>query len=260
MDGEAGGLVPVGFTNHAQHRGVDTGGLGFTGSLIESLGVGAVNTGNRALVISGDQNRTGLNGVGLLERLFEAVMEVFLGGFQLFRGDVATTDEGFGVEGTNTPLCLNEVIHQRLRHRGVITLVVTAPAVADQVNDDIGFELLAVPKGNFCDPENSLGVIAVHVENRCLDGLCHIGGIDRSPGVVGEGGEPDLVVDDHVHGSTGPIGTELGHLQGFQHDALTGHGRISVNEDGENTEATDFFAVLFGANDSFEHAVNGFEV
>ena len=95
-------------------------------------------------------------------------------GLELFGGDVSTTDQGFRVEGSNAALCLDQVVHQGLRHRGVITFVVTASAVADEVDDNISLEFLAIRKGNLCHPEYRLGVITVDVENWRLNGLRHI--------------------------------------------------------------------------------------
>jgi hypothetical protein len=50
----------------------------------------------------------------------------------------------------------------------VIALVVTAPAVADEVDDDVLVELL--PKGESQPryPDAGLGIVTVHVEDRRL--------------------------------------------------------------------------------------------
>ena len=41
---------------------------------------------------------------------------------------------------------------------------------------------------------------------------------------------------------------------------MTGHGSITVDQDGENTEAANGAAVLLGANDALKHAVDSLEV
>ncbi len=156
-----------------------------------------------------------MNGVGFLESGFEAPLEITLSCFKFICRDVATTHEGFGVEGAHAALGFDQVIHQRLSHRRVIAFIVTASAVTDQVDDNVGFELLAVGESYFCDAEHRFRVIAVDMENGRLNGFCHIGGIDRSSSIVRECGETNLVVDDDVHRSAGLIGTKLGHLKCF---------------------------------------------
>ena len=210
---ETRGLVGVGIANQGDNGRVDSGGLGFPGHRVSLLRERPVDTRNGTIVLRDDGDGTCLGGVGLLERFLEPVLEVLLSGIEFFRGEVSTTHQRLGVEGSNTPLCLDEVVHQRLGHRGVISLVVPAAAVADDVDDDICFESLTVGEGHFCDPKHSLGVIAVHVENWCLDSFGDIGGIDRGASVWRKSGESNLVVDDHVYGSPGAVGAQLGHLQ-----------------------------------------------
>ena len=75
-----------------------------------------------------------------------------------------------------------------------------------------------------------------------------------------QSGESDLVVHNHVHGSARAVGAQLGHLQCLQNNALSRHGGVTVDENGKNTEATDFFPVLLGSNDSLEDTIDRFEV
>ena len=187
-------------------------------------------------------------------------MEVALCGLELVCRDVTASHESFGVEGSNAALCLNQVVHQRLGHRGVITLVVTAATVADDVDDHIALEGLAVGESEFSDTEHCFGVVAVDMENRRLNGLRHIRGIHRGPRVVREGREADLVVHNDVNRSTGPVGAKLRHLECFEHHTLTGHSSITVDQDRENAEAANGAAVLLGANDALQHAVHSLEV
>ena len=100
-------------------------------------------------------------------------------GVVLFLGDVAAADERLGVQRAHAALGLDEVVHERLRHRGVVALVVAAAAVADEVDDDVLVELLAERERELGDPHDRLGVVAVHVEDRRLDGLGDIGGVHR---------------------------------------------------------------------------------
>ena len=142
-----------------------------------------------------DRDRAGLRGVRLGEGPLEAVLEVAVRLLVLLLGDVATSDERLGVELADRALRLDEVVHERLRHRGVVALVVAAAAVADEVDDDVALELLAVAERELGDPHDGLGVVAVHVEDRGLDGLRDIRRVDRRARVARHGGEADLVVD-----------------------------------------------------------------
>ena len=81
-----------------------------------------------------------LGRVRLGERDLEAVLEVPLGLLVLLLGDVAATDEGLDVQAAHRALRLDEVRHERLRHRGVVALVVTASAVADEVDHDVAVQ------------------------------------------------------------------------------------------------------------------------
>ena len=59
--------------------------------------------------------------------------------------DVAAADQLLGVDLADRALAVDEVWYiSGLRHRRVVALVVAAPAVADQVDDDVLVERLAV--------------------------------------------------------------------------------------------------------------------
>src|SRR5690554_551955 len=105
------------------------------------------------------------------ERALKAILEVSMSGVILFLRNVAATDEGLRVERANAALCLDEAVHERLRHRRVVTLVVPAAAEADDIDDDVFVELLAESEREFCDAQHGLGVVAIHVEDRRLNGL-----------------------------------------------------------------------------------------
>ena len=68
--------------------------------------------------------------------------------------------------------------------RGVVGLVVAAAPVADQVDDDVLAERLAVFERQPPDPDHGLGVVAVDVEDRRLDHPGHVGGVHAGPGAT----------------------------------------------------------------------------
>ena len=70
---------------------------------------------------------------------------------------------------------LDQVVHQRLGHRRVITLVVTAAAVANDVDYYVFLEFLAVVKCQLGNSNYCLRVITIDVEDWGLNRLGHIG-------------------------------------------------------------------------------------
>ena len=182
---------------------------------IVPLGFWPVHARHRTLVLRVDGDGTGVDGVGFSESVFEKVLEVGLRRFKLFGANVTTSDERLGVEGSNGAFRFDEVIHQRLRHRRVVALVVAATAVTHEVDDDVGFEGLPVVEGDFGNTHDRFRVVAVDVKNGRLDGFGHIGRIHTRAGVVGQRREADLVVHYHVDGSSGAVGAKLRHLQGL---------------------------------------------
>ena len=121
-------------------------------------------------------------------------------------------------------------------------------------------ELLAIPNRHLGDASDRLGVVAVDVEDGSLNRLRDVGGVQRRAGILRQGRETDLVVGDNVNRSAGAVTAQLSHLQGFDDDTLTCHRRVAVHENRQHRERGNGFVVLFGTHDSFEHAVDGFEV
>ena len=190
--------------------------------------------------------------------LLLVVLEDLLG---LLEGDVATTDQRLGVELAHRALLLDQVVHQRLGVRRVVALVVPATAVADQVDDDVLVERLAVLEGQPGDPDAGLGVVAVDVEDRRLHHPGHVGAVERGARRGRRGGEADLVVDDHVDGAAGAVAAQLGEVQRLRDHALAGEGGVTVHEQRQHRERLALVEhVLLGAGDALEHRVDGLEV
>ena len=203
-------------------------------------------------------------GVGLADlaedplQLLLVVLEDLLG---LLDRDVATTDERLGVELADRALLLDEVVHERLGVRRVVALVVTAPAVADEVDDDVLVERLAVLEGQPGDPDARLGVVAVDVEDRRLDHPRHVGAVERRARRRRRGGEADLVVDDDVDRAAGAVAAQLREVERLGDHALAGEGRVAVDEQRQHRElGAAVEHVLLGAGDALEDRVDGLEV
>ena len=148
----------------------------------------------------------------------------------LVEGDVPPPDQRLGVELADAAMLLDQLVEQRLGQARIVLLVVPVAAVADHVDDDVFVERLAEGKGQAAHPDARLGVVAVDVEDRRLDHLGHVGGVDRRAGRLRVGGEPELVVDDQVDGAAGLVAGEGRHVERLGHHALAGEGGVAVDE------------------------------
>ena len=104
-------------------------------------------------------------------------------------------------------------------------------AIADDVEHEVGGEFLAELGGHLGTPDDGLGVVAVHMQDRRLDRLGNVGAIQAGIGMCRDGGEADLVVDDDMHGAAGAVADELAHRQRLVDQALAGEGRVAMHQD-----------------------------
>ncbi len=103
-------------------------------------------------------------------------------------------------------------------------------AVAEDVDHDVARETLAVGDGEASAVDHRLDVVAVHVEDRRLDHLRHVGAIERRSRLGRVGGEPDLVVDHDVERSAGRVAREVTQIERLGDDSLTREGGVSVEQ------------------------------
>ena len=208
MHRESGWRVVVSIADGGDH-GLAHRRRGWLARAVILLGSRTLEVGDRAAIRGNDRHRAGLRFVSFGKGTLEPVLEIFVGRVVLFLGDVAAADQGLDIKRANASLGLDEVVHERLGHRGVVALVVPAAAIADEVDDDIPVELLAVGEGELRHADDRLRVIAVHMEDRRLDHLGDIRGVDRCATFAGGRREADLVVDVDMNGAAGAIGAEL---------------------------------------------------
>ena len=145
---------------------------------------------------------------------------------------------------------------------GLSRLVVTAAAVADEVDHDVLVERLAELEGQPRDADHGLRVVAVHVEDRRLDHAGHVGGVHRRARGLRGGGEADLVVDDDVDGAAGAVAAQLRHVERLGDHALAGEGRVAVQGDRQDGEVRAALVddVLLGADDALDDRVDRLQV
>ena len=153
------------------------------------------------------------------------------------------------------------LVEQRLRDGGIVDFAVTVAAIADEVDDDVGAELVAVFGGEAGDADDCVDIFAVHVENRNRLPARDAGGEARRVFFEVAGGESEQVVDDDVNGATDRVAGKVGVIHGFGEDALSGECGIAVDKQREIFFASAFAgAVLFGARAADGDRIDGFEV
>ncbi len=134
-------------------------------------------------------------------------------------------------------------IHDRLRERRLVRLVVTMPPITEHVDDDILLEAVTELGGESRDMHDRLGIVAVHMKNRRLDNFCDIGGIGTRSRIGRRRGEADLVVDDDMDGAAGTEALELGELQRFGDQPLAYKGGIAMHQHADDLIALDVSAL-----------------
>ncbi len=246
--------------------GEDHVALAHLGDMVEQpAGDGGVGRGQHAPFDrrTGERRLRLLRLLGLVERGLEARLEVAQHVLGLLGREVPTLREPLGVEAADRGTLVDEAVHLGLRERRVVGLVVAVTPVADEIDDDVAVELLAVVEREARDPHDGFRVIAVDVDDRRLHGLGHIGRVVRRAGRVRRGREADLVVDDHMHGAAGPVAAQLRQVERLEHHALPGEGRVAVDEQRQHRElavVATVVAVLHRPNDALDDRVDGLEV
>ena len=111
------------------------------------------------------------------------------------------------------------------------------------------------------DADASLGVVAVHVEDRRLDHLGDVGRVGGRAAGVRSGREADQVVDDDVHRSAGAVAGQLAEVEGLGHDALAGERRVAVQQHGQDL-VLGLVAeqILLRARHALDDRIDGLEV
>jgi hypothetical protein len=122
------------------------------------------------------------------------------------------------------------LVHDRLRERRIVHLVVAVLAVAHEIDAHVALEAHAVLERQRDRLHARLGVIAVDMEHRRIDHAHDRRRIARDARVVGRGRESDLIVDDEVDRTAGLVRRQLRQRQRLRHDALAREGRVAVDE------------------------------
>ena len=147
----------------------------------------------------------------LIKRYLQLALEIVERLFSFFECDVTTSDQGFNIQLTNTALFSNGLVHEWLRVTGVVTFVMAMAAVTHHVNNNVFMETLTIFPCESSDANASFGVVAIDVEDRCLDCLGDVTAIQRRTSELWRCCETNLVVNDEVNGSANAISVDIAH-------------------------------------------------
>ena len=221
-----------------------------------AAGLSLLPLAHRAL---GDRGAQGLvRGAQLgLDRVEERV--------RLCLGDDAFLDQLGRVLRANRRMLGDLLVHERLRVRRLVALVVAEPAVADDVHDHVAVELGAVGEREPHRRDRRLGIVGVHVDDRRVEALGDVARVARGALVLGIRREPDLVVRDQVQRAAGRVALQTEQVERLGDDPLAREGRVPVDEERERhgrvvLELGRVAPRLKRAGRPLDHRIDGLEV
>jgi hypothetical protein len=109
----------------------------------------------------------------------------------------------------NGRVCSDLFVHARLGEGWLVALVVSPAAVADQVDQEILAEHLAVGVGHARHRDAGDDIVGVDMDDRDLEAFGQVAGIQRRARIAWIGGEADLVVGDDMDGAAGAVAGQL---------------------------------------------------
>ena len=174
-------------------------------------------------------------------------------------------DELLRVLLAHARLALDQRGHQRLRVRSLVLLVVAVPAVADEVDDDVGAEAAPEGEGEADRGQRGLGIVGVDVDDRKIEALGEVARVARRAPVGRIGREADLVVRDQVQRAAGRVASQVGEVQRLRDHALRREGRVAVDLDRHRDRRVVVAGAaravgLLGARASLDDGVDRFEM
>src|SRR4051812_13016099 len=125
----------------------------------------------------------------------------------------------------------DDLVHQRLRERGLIRLVVPMPAVPDEVDEKVLIEALTIGVAEAHGLDAGLSVVSVDVDDRNLETLREVAAVVSRPRIDWVGRESDLIVGDDVQRAADAISAQQRHVERFSDDAFARERRIAVHHD-----------------------------
>ena len=133
----------------------------------------------------------------------------------------------------------DDLIDLRLRERRLVAFVVTVAAIADQVDQVIELEALAIGDRQPRRLDARDRIVGVDVRDRDLEAARQAAGVAGAERLLGIGREAELVVGDDVDDAADVVAVEPRQVQRLGDDALAGERRVAVNQDRQDLALVD---------------------
>ena len=104
---------------------------------------------------------------------------------------------------------MDSLIKSGLGKARLVSFVVSVPPITVHIRYDIAGKILPKLQSDLGNKLHRDRIIPVHVKDRCFDHFRDVSAIHRRTRFSRQSREPDLVVHDYVHGSTGLIAGQL---------------------------------------------------
>ena len=85
----------------------------------------------------------------------------------------------------------------------------TPAPVANQIDQEVLLELLAVGPGHSCDGDTGFRIISIHMDDGHLKATCKVGSVERRARVAIISGETNLIIEDDMDRSADMVALEL---------------------------------------------------
>ena len=200
------------------------------------------------------------HGLGFFETSLHGFAQRRLHGVRVLGGHRAVGQQFLQVNLPRRRVGPNGLVQLGLGELGFVAFVVAVLPVAQQVDEHVALERLAVIQGDVHHLDHGLHVVGVHVKDQPLGDLGHVGAVGRRSCVKVVGGEAHLVVHHEVHGATCAVAVQACHLGHLVHHTLARDGRVAVDEDGQHTGFVAAMGVDACTGDAFHHRVHRLEV
>ena len=139
-------------------------------------------------------------------------------------------DQVIRPERANRRVLGDGLVHQGLRERRLIALVVPEAAVTNQVDKEILLEFGAIGERKPGCFDARKRVVCIDVHDRHFEAFGQVARVERAPPVLWQRGVAELVVGDDVQRAAGRVAFETGQVERLGDDALADHGRIAMDE------------------------------
>ncbi len=182
------------------------------------------------------------------------------------RFDLARRQELLGEEIAHRRMLVDDLVHHRLGEGRFVALVVSPAPVADQVDQEVLTEDVAIFDRHAHRGQAAFRIVGIDMYDRNLEALGQVTGIAGGTRIARRGREPDLIVRDDVDRAAGGVAGQRRQIQRLGHDALPREGGIAMDEDGHaGLVVPHRFArfvgdILRSAHHPFDHGVDRFEM